>query len=331
MPISSRVMHDGKQLRLLIMTQKVDMTDPILGFFHRWIEEFAQNCETVTVIGQKVGAHNLPENVRVVSLGKEDGVSNWQQIRHFRRFITQEKYDAVLVHMTPIWVVLGMFLWKKPVYLWYEARGARWPLHIALRMVRKVFSASNAGMPIATSKSVVTGHGIDTDLFTLGSGKRTIPLITVGRMTQSKNLPVLMHCAASLHLPIKIIGAPLTESDHHLTKMLKISGESLSQAQLIPVLQDASIFLHASTTSLDKAVLEAMACGCIVVSSAVAFKNVLPSECVCTNETMAGTVQKILDMPKEKQEALRKALREIVVKHHSLPRLIELLVRQMNS
>lgn len=318
-------------MHLLIVTQKVDLTDPILGFFHRWIEEFAMQCETVTVVGQKVGQHDLPGNVRVVSLGKENGASYLQQIRRFRSFIKQENYDAVLVHMTPIWVVLGMFAFKKPVYLWYEARGARWPLHIALRMVRKVFSASKAGMPIATSKSMVTGHGIDTDLFQMGEGKRTIPLITVGRITQSKNLPAIMDAAQSLHLPLKIIGAPLTDNDHLLMKTLKITGDSLSQAHLIPVLQSASIFLHASTTSLDKAVLEAMACGCIVVSSAEAFKNVLPKECVCTNETMAETVQKILSLPEEKREALRKELREIVVKNHSLPRLIDLLVNEMND
>lgn len=318
-------------MHLLIVTQKVDHTDPILGFFHRWIEEFAKDCETVTVIGQKVGPYDLPSNVRVVSLGKEDGATYFQQISHFRRFIGQEKYDAALVHMTPIWVVLGMFLWKKPVYLWYEARGARWPLRIALRMVRKVFSASKAGMPIATSKSVITGHGIDTDLFHPIHEKRTIPLVTVGRITESKNLPVIINCAESLGLPLQIFGTPLTEQDRQLTQKIGLEAHGLSQAEIIPVLDRASIFLHASTTSLDKAVLEAMACGCIVVSSAEAFKNVLPKECVCTNETMADTVKKILTMPAEKQEALRKALREIIVKQHSLPRLIDLLVSEMKG
>lgn len=313
------------------MTQKVDRTDPILGFFHRWIEEFAERCEMVTVIGQKVGPHDLPPNVRIVSLGKENGATYLQQIHRFRTFIQQEQYDAVLVHMTPIWVVLGMFAFQKPVYLWYEARGARWPLHIALQMVRKVFSASQAGMPLRSSRSVITGHGIDTDLFHMTNAHRETPLITVGRITQSKNLPVLIKCASFLNLPLRIIGAPLTQADQQLMRSRAIPAESLSQQEIIPVLNRASIFLHASTTSLDKAVLEAMACGCIVVSSAQAFKNILSPECVCANETMAETVQKILDMSEAEREALRKELREIVVKHHSLPRLIDLLVKEMSS
>jgi len=37
-------------MKLLIVTQKVDINDDVLGFFHDWIKEFAKNCEKVTVI-----------------------------------------------------------------------------------------------------------------------------------------------------------------------------------------------------------------------------------------------------------------------------------------
>jgi hypothetical protein len=61
-------------MKLLIITQKVDINDPILGFFHRWIEEFAKHCEKITVICLYKGTYNLPNNVKVLSLGKEEGV-----------------------------------------------------------------------------------------------------------------------------------------------------------------------------------------------------------------------------------------------------------------
>ena len=56
--------------RLLITTQAVDLDDPVLGFFHRWIEEFAKHCESISVICLKEGRHDLPDNVHVYSLGK---------------------------------------------------------------------------------------------------------------------------------------------------------------------------------------------------------------------------------------------------------------------
>ena len=60
-------------MKLLICTQKVDKNDDLLGFFHAWIAEFAQNCEGVTVVCLFRGEVDLPENVRVLSLGKESG------------------------------------------------------------------------------------------------------------------------------------------------------------------------------------------------------------------------------------------------------------------
>jgi len=44
-------------MKLLIITQKVDINDDVLGFMHGWIAEFAKHCEKLTVIClQKKGA-----------------------------------------------------------------------------------------------------------------------------------------------------------------------------------------------------------------------------------------------------------------------------------
>lgn len=39
-------------MRLLIITQKVDENDAILGFFHGWIAEFAKHCEQLIFLIQ---------------------------------------------------------------------------------------------------------------------------------------------------------------------------------------------------------------------------------------------------------------------------------------
>ena len=70
-------------MKLLILTQKVDKNDDVLGFFHGWILEFAKNYEKVTVICLYEGKHDLPENVKVLSLGKERGVSKLKYILNF--------------------------------------------------------------------------------------------------------------------------------------------------------------------------------------------------------------------------------------------------------
>ncbi|MDE1988716.1 MAG: hypothetical protein KGI39_03395, partial [Patescibacteria group bacterium] len=58
-------------MRILILTQKIDANDPILGFFCGWAKEFAKRFEMITVICLQKGECNLPANVKVLSLGKE--------------------------------------------------------------------------------------------------------------------------------------------------------------------------------------------------------------------------------------------------------------------
>lgn len=337
-------------MRLLIVTQKVDRHDPILGFFHQWIEEFARVCESVIVIGQKVDHHELPENVTVLSLGKESGAWRVMQVLRYRwlLFKYRNQYDAILVHMTPIWAVLAaravVFL-RKPLFLWYEARGERWPLKIAIRLACKVFSASERGMPIETRKSVITGHGIDTEAFSPGGGPRDPHrLITVGRVTASKQLHVVI--AALAHLPpayrLSIYGHAITAADHTLLRTLerehaleghaaegRIEIGSVTHDEIAHRMQSAALFLHASKTSLDKALLEAMACGCLVVSCSEAARSVLPKECLSTPEGMADRVKTLLGLPEKEQDALRHHLRDVVVRDHSLQRLVRRLLSEM--
>lgn len=337
-------------MRILIVTQKVDRSDPILGFFHRWIEEFASQCESVIVIGQKVGEHSFPENVMVLSLGKERGAWRIRQVLRYRwlLFTWRKQYDAILIHMTPIWAVIGwraVVLLRKRMYLWYEARGARWPLKFALRLVRKVFSASHAGMPIETRKSVITGHGIDTEIFTLGKGLRDPDrVIAVGRVTASKQLHVIFGAFAKLPRAyrLSIYGHAITAADHTLLRTLehedqmrgiegRVDISSVPHDEMVHRFQTAALMLHASRTSLDKALLEAMACGCLVVSCSEAARDVLPAECRATPDAMADRAKTLLRLPEVEQDALRHRLRTVVVQNHSLHRLVRRLVSEMKA
>jgi len=337
-------------MRLLIITQKVDAQDSVLGFFTGWMEEFARQAEKVTVIGQSAQDQSLPEGIDVYSLGKEKKLKIYRQVLRFWRLILvlSSSYDVVLVHMTPIWVVLGSPIWyllRKKMYLWYEARGARWPLAFALRRVEKVFSASSYGMPIATPKSVIVGHGIDTDVFIPAEEERDEKLlITVGRISRTKRLQVVVDCAVRLGEGYRLVigGSTLTEEDEEILRVLQrqmqeghISDRILmgfqSRSQIIGLYQTAGIFLHASTSGLDKTVLEAMACGCLIASSSPAVEGILPPECRCTDENMAETAKTLLHLSPAKKKALRAALRTIVEEGHSLPHLVSRLLQEMGS
>ena len=75
-------------MKLLIITQKVDDHDDVLGFFVRWIEEFAKYVEKVTVVCLQKGTYYLPDNVTVLSLGKEypANICEIKTFRYIERF-----------------------------------------------------------------------------------------------------------------------------------------------------------------------------------------------------------------------------------------------------
>lgn len=333
-------------MKLLIVTQKVDKEDPILGFFHSWISEMAKWTKHVTVIGQQVGKYDLPRNVSVLSLGKESQVSKIRQVIRFRHFIKNAEYDVVFVHMVPIWVFFGASIWKKlkkPVYLWYEARGARWPLRYALKNVDKVFSASRHGMPIETDNSVITGHGIDTNVFKFYEGERKSGLlISVGRITKAKRIDLLLQCLEELPSTYKLhlVGTEITDEDKALRKWIekevsdkgfidRVKIEKLPPHKVSEALSEAEIFIHASETALDKAVLEAMAVGCIPVSLNEATYG--PGFLLHDTEPkeFSARIEYVHNLPESEKAKVRTMFRSEIERNHSLSHLAMNLVHQM--
>lgn len=283
-------------MKLLILTQAVDMEHPILGFFHRWIEEFAKHCELVSVICLQEGRHQLPPNVRVYSLGKESGENRLKYVWNFYRliFALRKDYDRVFVHMNQVYVLLGGLYWRlaqKPIALWYAHGKVSSSLRIAALLSNVVFTSTTEGFRIKTIKKKIVGQGIDTNAF-ISKPRHlsdTTKLITVGRISQSKNIETLIRACsilkkANFKFSFKIIGAPITEIDKEYSKQLELLVLEHDLASYIQwtgavpnknvsgLLQDSDVFIQDSTTdSLDKALLEAVLCGCFVITSNKAY------------------------------------------------------------
>lgn len=290
-------------MNLLIITQVVDTQDPILGFFHQWIEEFAKHCEKVTVICLREGEHAFPGNVRVLSLGKEVGASRVKYLSRFYLYIwrQQKQYDAVFVHMNPEYVILGAMIWrllKKRIALWYTHKSVNSTLRFATRFAHVIFTASKESFRIKSAKVQVVGHGIDTDLFQFQekTTAQSVRLISVGRISRVKRQDLAIETLAELgerniDATLSVVGVPLTENDQsykqelvQLAKRRGVHGHLVWRGPVVNTrlpeeLERANILLHTSETgSLDKVVLEAMACGVPVVSSSEAVSAVVTSD-----------------------------------------------------
>lgn len=252
-------------MKLLICTQLVDKNDPVLGFFVRWIEEFKKHCEV--------------EVVSLKDLGSGGRVARAWRLLHL---VWGGEYDAVFVHMNPEYVVAAGWLWRlrgKKIALWYTHKSVDLKLRIAEHFADIIFTASKESFRLRTKKLRIMGHGIDTDFFTpdplLARGNA---MLSVGRLMKSKRHDLVIQAAARERRELRIAGEGpermyLESLAAKLGATVRFLG-GITQLQLRDEYRKAAYLIHTSETgSLDKVVLEALACGCPVKTNDPALKH----------------------------------------------------------
>jgi glycosyltransferase involved in cell wall biosynthesis len=350
-------------MRILICTQKVDHTAPVLGFFTRWIEEFAKQGHELIVCALQVNAEYVPpKGVQVVSLGKDAGKRKFGIISKIWKVSLQKKgeYDAIFVHMNPEYIVGAGWLWKilrKPIFLWYTHRSVPPYLRIAECFVEKIFTASGKSLRFQTSKKVVMGHGIDTTQFSPGADElsNSQRLLMVGRICETKGQKILFEAWKILQdrfpsLELSYIGKAAQQEgaqeysddlmqniraqkhNEHITVL-----DSIQNSDMPLQYRKASLVVNLSKTgSLDKDVLEALACEVSVITTNEAFLGLLEGEeemfipmSDLTPELLAEQISKLLQESNEIKSIRAKKLRERIAEKHNLNHLIESLVNNM--
>lgn len=339
-------------MRLLILTQVVDTNDPVLGFFHRWIEEIAQKVDHINVVCLREGEHNFPANVRVYSLGKERGGG---RIKYALRFYValwrlRGTYDAVFVHMNQEYVLLGGLVWRlfgKKMYMWRNHYAGTFLTDIAAALCTKVFCTSKHSYTAKYRRTVLMPVGIDTTRFVLESQVLHQPdsVLFLARMAESKRPHMLLDALAILkteevHFSATFVGSP-TPDNEVFYKNLITRAEELGLEKAVRFLpgrpnheipelyRSSSIFVNASPSGMfDKTIFEAAACGCIVLASSEDFKDAAGEEYYFDSSTMlADRIRKVLAESSEQQERMRVYMQSLA-RGESLATLADRLVAE---
>jgi glycosyltransferase involved in cell wall biosynthesis len=350
-------------MKLLITTQKVDLDDDVLGFFYGWIVELAKYCEKVTVISLYKGKCDLPDNVKILSLGKEDGSSKFKYLFRFYKYIWQERknYDTVFVHMNPEYVVLGGIFWKiwrKKIFLWYSHKAVDWKLRIAEKLAANIFTASPESFGIKSGKVKVSGHGINLKQFSFiqfsADKIDKFRIVYVGRISKIKNQELLIRAIDILvnknnvkNIEVSIAGGAIYPADkEYLDFLQKLAQESKLDNNIkfigsIPNKEIADIYKNSDlsinlcpTGGMDKAVLESWASGkpCVVFNKTFSPTLHQFPELVLEDENAEELAKKIkanIEMNDQKKNYLSNFLRNEVVSKHSLENLIASLIKLM--
>lgn len=221
-------------MKLLIITQKVDEESDIMGFFVGWIRALSSRFSEVKVLCLAKGVYDLPDNVEVISLGKERGVSKRGQM--LRLFVEIPKLlykvDVVFAHMAPEYVrAIYPFniIFRRPILFWYAhvkvSPLAKW----ALGKVDFVLTPSKESFEVDSEKVVATGHGIDTERFSPAvSGANPVEeILAVSRISRVKRVETLIEALNILvnekkvQVKVNIYGEPARREDDEYLEGLK--------------------------------------------------------------------------------------------------------------
>jgi len=344
-------------MKILIITQAVDIENPVLGFFTWWIEEFAKYADRTEVICLTEGKHTLPGNVRVHSLGKEKeakaGVIYHTSLTkrllytiRFLRLITKLRhdYDVVFVHMNPEYMILGGLLWRlwgKYLVFWYNHPQDDLRLKLGVLFAHTVLHTSPYAATARFEKARRMPAGIDTALFAPKNIPHTPQSIYIqGRVALSKRVHILLEALRLVRergvlATVTIVGP----EDPAYGKRLRRDFADLVALGAVSFLgskqNGETPELYASHTvavnlaaagHYDKTVLEAMSCETPVIVSSKAFAGLIPNEWIVEENSptaLAEALIKLLHLPEESHQALGVTLRTRVEERESLAALGE--------
>ncbi len=336
-------------MRLLIVTDVLDVDDLTVGYFHRWVEEIAKHCTSIEIITTKQGYHTLPAHVHVHSLGWEVKKGRIHRFVKYLWFLVRltRQYDAVFVYDTP-WVVAhsGWWwrLWKKKVGLWYAYGDSRVSLQCARLFLSFIFTPTTHGYHGGGDVKHIVGHGVDTAKFhpiMRPKHDGVFRMVTVGDISPTKDYETFIRAVSLLNesidkpFTVTVVGAPRLGKEAFAEEVRTFSrsfglGEvvtffgPMKNAEVAKLHQAADLYISLNIRpALEKSIIEAAASGLPILTSNQSFDQFAAEyrEFVYFEQEndveLAERIRHAMKMSYEARHALGQVFRAVAVSSHS--------------
>lgn len=276
---------------LFLFNLEVDSQSRVLAAGLDWIIAFSEHCHKVIVFSTHVGEYKLPNNVTVIELSGPGFLGKFRWFKNSTRalfmYLRTDGEKIVFHHMSQYTVIFpGIFLriFGARQGLWYAHAAKGITLYLAEKISNKTFTSAKGAFPIFSKKLTLLGQGVDTSKFSLAfqenNDSKREGIFSLGRINSVKNLEKLLETIPVKHVKrIEFMGR-LEDKNYKLmienlakTKKLNLVINDSKPYNEIPLyLTKWSYYYCGTNTAVDKAAIEAAACGCIIISK---NKNVL--------------------------------------------------------
>lgn len=340
-----------------MITRKVDIKDtsPAAPTYHL-VEKLGHNLDKLYVITwQKGDAGDLSDNIEISFLSGNKFKKTFVLWVRLLRILP--KVDGVFCHQNPEYTILTAPLakfFRKKVITWYTHGAVSSRLKLVNLLADKILTASEKSCRLKNRKKVeVTGHGIDVEKFkkrTEEKDDKEFKIISVGRISPTKNQKTLIEAIDILvqkgikDFKVEIFGQTVLKKDvkyrESLDSLIRekkleeyVNFKQASYSEMSSIYQTSDLMINLSQTgSVDKVVLEAMACERLVLTSNEAFVNILNDKRLLfepkNHQDLANKIVDLMNLSKEEKEIIGQRLGQEVVKNHNLDNLVLKIINQ---
>jgi glycosyltransferase involved in cell wall biosynthesis len=312
------------------------------------VRALAARLDEVVVFASGASLAGLPANVRFRSFAAPA-----QALRGLRfeaelvRELGRGRPTALLAHMSPIYALLSAPLLRPlsvPILLWFTQQRGGANLGRAERVVDSILSVDARSVPIASSKVLSIGHGIDISLFDCAERPvhDGLRLLSLGRYSDVKGHDVAIRALPAIRgAQLTICGEEATPNDAVVRARLDALVRELGLEERVRLLDavprsdvpglfaEADVLVNATHgASADKVVFEALAACAPVVAASPVFDRLLPPELRFIDGDPAGlatAVRAAAALP----ESERRGLRARVEAEHSVDHWADAVVAAM--
>jgi glycosyltransferase involved in cell wall biosynthesis len=317
--------------RLVFITQRVDLDDPVLAATIPQIRALAARVDEVVVLAQTGRGEGLPTNATLRTFDAQTRAGRAMRFeRELRRALPA---GAVVAHMIPVYVLLAAPLVRPrriPLVLWYT----HWKSHLTLRAAERaataVVSVDRRSFPLDSPKVRPIGHGIDVGEFVCSGhdAGATVRAVVLGRYSPAKGLETVFEGVARVDgVELEVHGVALSDLERaHRRDLERFGvelGDPIPRAHLPALFARGDVLINNMEAGApDKVVYEAAASCLPVLASNPVFDELFGefplSFARDDPESLADRLRWFAARTAQERSTIGHALRERVSRRHSV-------------
>lgn len=334
--------------QLLICVEAVDSEDRAYGFFTEWLQELEDQGIRATVVCLRRGKVPVYREHRIIALPSHGRFTSLRRAWALWRISWQERktYEAVFVRGAAVFVVATGLLWRglgKRVVFWYAHYTGNQLLEPAAMLANRVITSVPEACRIRSKKPIPIGQSVPTERFRIPADKTYNGYrgIMLGRVSTSKRVRVAVRSFLELDTPqgseLVIIGRDVDQSETTAVRAILSNTDyvhwnkaGVPYEELPRLLPTFDFMINFYPGSLDKSILEAMACGVIPFMATDAAERLLPQDLhwliTRNGADLKEAFERFRALTSEERKTLAERLRKLVVERHSLSGQVRALI-----